>query len=227
MLFNWATIYHAQLTSGQDYTQLKPTTSIWLLEDALFSPETEEEMSKYLHLNFKPYDKNVRLYLSDHLDIHILQLPFFTKEQIIEDDKNRWLYFFKEGQNLELDNLPEKLKTKEIIKAMETLNHFSNDLKAYLLYQERLEAKRVASTWQSLLKQEKQKASEIQAAFDQEKQKASTIQAAFDQEKQKASTIQAAFIQEKQKMQAAADQKDSEIQKLKTLLNKYDKNQTF
>jgi predicted transposase/invertase (TIGR01784 family) len=43
MLFNWASIYHAQLTSGQDYTQLKPTTSIWLLEDALFSPETEEE----------------------------------------------------------------------------------------------------------------------------------------------------------------------------------------
>jgi hypothetical protein len=44
---------------------------------------------------------------------------------------------------------------------METLNHFSNDLKAYLLYQERLEAKRVASTWQSLLKQEKQKVSDI------------------------------------------------------------------
>lgn len=29
--------------------------TIWLLEDALFSPETEEEMRKYLHLNFKPY----------------------------------------------------------------------------------------------------------------------------------------------------------------------------
>jgi predicted transposase/invertase (TIGR01784 family) len=195
MLFNWATIYHSQLTSGQDYTQLKPTTSIWLLEDTLFSPESEEEMNKYLHLNFKPYDKNVMIYLSNHLDIHVLQLPFFRKEQIIEDDKDRWLYFFKEGQNLELDNLPENLKTKEIVKAMETLNHFSNDQKAYLLYQDRLEATRVASTWQSLLKQEKQKASEMQAAFIQEKQKAS-------------------------EMQAAAEQKDAEIQKLKTLLSK-------
>ena len=71
---------------------------------------------------------------------------------------------------------------------METLNHFSNDQKAYLLYQDRLEATRVASTWQSLLKQEKQKVFE---------------------------------------MQAAAEQKDAEIQKLKTLLNKYDKNQTL
>jgi predicted transposase/invertase (TIGR01784 family) len=208
MLFNWATIYHSQLTSGQDYTQLKPTTSIWLLEDTLFSPESEEEMNKYLHLNFKPYDKNVMIYLSNHLDIHVLQLPFFRKEQIIKDDKDRWLYFFKEGQNLELDNLPENLKTKEILKAMETLNHFSNDQKAYLLYQDRLEATRVASTWQSLLKQEKQKVSEMQAAFIQEKQKAFEMQAAFIQEKQKSS-----------EMQAAAEQKDAEIQKLKTLLS--------
>ena len=121
------------------------------------------------------------MYLSNHLDIHILQLPFFQTDKSIKDDKDRWLYFFKEGQNLELDNLPENLKTKEIVKAMETLNHFSNDQKAYLLYQDRLEATRVASTWQSLLKQEKQKVFE---------------------------------------MQAAAQQKDAEIQKLKTLLSK-------
>jgi len=76
---------------------------------------------------------------------------------------------------------------------METLNHFSNDQKAYLLYQDRLEATRVASTWQRLLKQEKQKTLEMQAAFVQEKQKVS-------------------------EMQATVEQKDSEIQKLKTLL---------
>ena len=82
MLFNWASIYHSQLTSGQDYTHLKPTTSIWLLEDALFSPVTKAEpllKNKYQHLNFKPYDVNVRIYLSDHLDIHILQLPFLIR----------------------------------------------------------------------------------------------------------------------------------------------------
>ena len=196
-----------------------------------------------------PY--NEKEFQDDKLSIiDVLQLPFFRKEQIIEDDKDRWLYFFKEGQNLELDNLPENLKTKEIVKAMETLNHFSNDQKAYLLYQDRLEATRVASTWQSLLKQEKHKASEMQAAFIQEKQKASEMQAAFIQEKQKASEMQAAFVQEKQKasemqaafiqekqkaseiqsafiqekqkaseMQAAAEQKDAEIQKLKSLLS--------
>jgi len=130
-------------------------------KDKLFSPEkgAVDQADKYLHLNFKPYDVNAKIYLSNHLDIHVLQLPFFKKEQLIQDDKDRWLYFFKEGQNLEINNLPKYLKTKEIMKAMETLNHFSNDQKAYLLYQDRLEATRVASTWQSLLKQ---KDSEIQ-----------------------------------------------------------------
>ena len=193
MLFNWATIYHSQLTSGENYTRLKPTTSIWLLEDTLFLPEKDaakSEQNKYLHLNFKPYDLNVNLYLSDHFDIHVLQLPFFKTDQFIKDDKDRWLYFFKEGQNLEIKNLPESIKTKEIIKAMETLNHFSNDQKAYLLYQNRLEATRVASTWQNLLNQEKQKVSEMQAAV----------------------ALKNSEIQ----------MKDSEIQKLKSLIHKYD-----
>jgi len=69
---------------------------------------------------------------------------------------------------------------------METLKHFSNDQKAYLLYQERLESKRVASTWQSLLKQ---KDSEIQRNV-------------FEIQK-----------------------KDSEINQLKSLIRKYEKNQ--
>ncbi|ETR65677.1 MAG: transcriptional regulator [Candidatus Magnetoglobus multicellularis str. Araruama] len=196
MLFNWASIYHSQLTSGQDYTQLKPTISIWLLEDTLFSPEKGAgnlEKSKYQHLNFKPYDLNVKIYLSNHFDIHILQLPFFSSDKMIRDDIDRWLYFFKEGHNIEIKDLPENLKTKEIMKAMETLNHFSNDQKAYLLYQERLEATRVASTWQSLLKQ---KDTEIQIKDSEIQIKDTEIQ-----------------------------MKDSEILKLKSLVRRYEKNQ--
>ena len=117
MLFNWACIYHSQLTSGKDYTQLKPTTSIWLLEDSLFSPNKKEFdllCDKYIHLNFKPYEPELNLCLSDHQNIHILQLPFFKTEKEIQSDKDRWLYFFKEGQNLDIDLLPETLNTKEI-----------------------------------------------------------------------------------------------------------------
>jgi len=203
MLYNWATIYHSHLTSGQDYTQLKPTTSIWLLEDKLFSPEKDavDQFDNYLHLNFQPYDVNANIYLSNHLEIHVLQLPFFKKEQLIQDDKDRWLYFFKEGQNLEIDKLPKYLKTKEIMKAMETLNHFSNDQKAYLLYQDRLEATRVASTWQSLLKQ---KDSEIQMKNSEILMKDSEIQTKDSEIQTKDSEIQ---------------MKDSEIKKLRSLIH--------
>jgi len=143
---------------------------------------------------------NVNIYLSDHLDIHILQLPFFDPKQFIRDDKDRWLYFFKEGHNIELKDLPENIKTKEIIKAMETLNHFSNDQRAYLLYQERLESKRVASTWQSLLRQ---KDSEIQRNISEIQKKDSEIQ----------------------KRDSEIQRRDSEINQLKSLIRKYEKNQ--
>jgi hypothetical protein len=52
-------------------------------------------------------------------------VPFIKTDEFIKDDKDRWLYFFKEGQNLEIINLSESIKTKEIIKDMETLNHLS------------------------------------------------------------------------------------------------------
>ena len=52
-------------------------------------------------------------------------MPFIKTDEFIKDDKDRWVYFYKEGQNLEIKNLPESIKTKEIIKAMETLSHLS------------------------------------------------------------------------------------------------------
>jgi len=156
ILYNWSCIYHSQLISGNDYTHLNPTTSIWLLEDTLYKPDKsqfDKLFDKYSHLKFKLYESELNFTLTDHLNIHILQLPFFRTEKSIKDDKDRWLYFFKEGHNLDIDSLPEKLNKKEIIKAMQTLQHFLKDQKAYLLYQERLEASRVESTWQSLIKE--------------------------------------------------------------------------
>jgi len=63
-----------------------------ILGSALFSPETsvkKVEKNKYLHLNFRPYDKNVNIYLSNHLDIHILQLHFFKTDQLIKDERKK------------------------------------------------------------------------------------------------------------------------------------------
>ena len=194
ILFNWACIYHSQLTSGEDYTQLKPTTSIWLLEDTMFTPDKsqiDKLFDKYSHIKFQPYETELNFALTDHLNIHLLQLPFFRTEKNIKDDKDRWLYFFKEGHNLDIDLLPKNLNTKEIIKAMKTLQHFVNDRNAYLLYQERLEASRVESTWKSLIKE-------------------------------KDAQIQRIAMEKDAQIQKIAMEKDVQIQKLQSLLQEYE-----
>jgi len=152
ILHYWASIYHSQLESGQDYSELKPATSIWLLEDYLFKPEgVNQNPDDFLHLNFQIFERNLQFSFSDHLDIHLLQLPFLQENTEIKTDKDKWLYFFKEGHNLDIKKLPKFLKTEEFIKAMETLTHFSHDQRAYLLYQERINAIREQATWQNAL----------------------------------------------------------------------------
>ena len=173
MIFNWSQIYSTQLARGNDYPSLKPTTSIWILENPLFVPKKESDNEKYLHLNFKLFDKKVKLNLTDHLNINVIQLPYFKTEADIKDDKDRWLYFFKEGHNLDPDNLPEALQTEEMFTAMKTLKHFSDDQKAYLLYQERLNAVRLELTWQNEIKRARVDLQEAQAKL---KEKEAQIQ---------------------------------------------------
>jgi len=55
-------------------------------------------------------------------------------------EKDRWLYLFKEGKNVDVDNPPEILNTKEMRQAMDVLRRFSENESDYLLYQSRLDA---------------------------------------------------------------------------------------
>jgi len=123
----------------------------------------------YLDLNFHVYEPNAKISLSDHLNIHVIQLPFFKKDTPIINDKQRWLYFFKEGQNLEADKLPNSLNTEEIKKAMKTLAFFSEDEKARLLYSERLEAEREALTVQRTIEKTQAELTKSQEALLQSK----------------------------------------------------------
>jgi predicted transposase/invertase (TIGR01784 family) len=142
ILLNWASIYQTQLQEENAYSKLKPTVSIWLMENTLFPADKDSDKDKYLHLNFKVYEPDLKIPLSDHLNIHVIQFPYFRTDYPITNDKQRWLYFLKEGQNLDIDNLPESLQTEEIIKAMRTLQHFSEDQRAYLNYLTRVDNER-------------------------------------------------------------------------------------
>ncbi|MGH8557714.1 MAG: Rpn family recombination-promoting nuclease/putative transposase [Methylococcales bacterium] len=116
MAYTWADIYSQQLQSGQDYRLLKATYSIWLLAENLIADED------YAH-NYKLRDEQGRMLL-DHGGIWVLELAKFDAETIATDQQ-RWLMFFKTGDQLDDANLPEWMNTEEMRKAMSTLKQLS------------------------------------------------------------------------------------------------------
>ncbi|MCP4400653.1 MAG: hypothetical protein GY801_25550 [bacterium] len=104
----------------------------------------------------------------------MLQLPKWRTPKKRPDARDRWLYFFKDGKQLDPAHPPELLRTKEMRQAMNVLADFSEKEKDYLLYEQRLEAERVELTWQEQLEQvlrESERRLQEQEREHQEKEK--------------------------------------------------------
>jgi hypothetical protein len=75
--------------------------------------------------------------LNDHCAIWLLELQKFTAPQI-ENEQQRWLRFFSEGEQLDDDaGLPDWMTTTEMRQAMSTLRQFSEKDRDYHAYQAR------------------------------------------------------------------------------------------
>ena len=131
IIYNWADIYCQQLKSGQDYKQLKPTYSIWLLAENLLTKDND-----YAH-HYKMRDEQGRA-LNRHGGIWLLELEKFHAQRIESEDQ-RWLKFFKDGEQLDDSALPDWMTTQEMKQAMNTLSLFSEKERQYDRYQARQE----------------------------------------------------------------------------------------
>ena len=130
MLYTWGDIYCKQLKSGDDFTNLKPTYSIWLL-----GKKAIKDDDKYIH-TYKLRDDTGKL-LTDHGGIWLLELEKFSAVHV-ENEQERWLQFFKKGDSLnDEQELPDWMNTQEMRQAMSTLRQFSEKDKNYFAYQAR------------------------------------------------------------------------------------------
>ena len=134
IIYTWTSIYHSQIKKGDDYHKLKPAISIWLIDGVLF-----KEIEDY-YLSFTLYNRKHKFVMTDHLAIHVLQLPKWPHDRSIQNEKEHWIYCFKEGKNVDIDNPPENMKTKEMRQVMKVMHGFSESQKKYLMYQSRLDA---------------------------------------------------------------------------------------
>ena len=194
ILYTWADIYSQQLQGGEKYHQLRPTYSIWLLGENLIKDDSD-----YIH-TFKIRDNKGRC-LNQHCGIWLLELKKFNAQQI-ENEQQRWLNFFKTGEQLNDNGLPDWMTTNEMRQAMSTLQQFSEKERDYHAYQARLNYLRQQGT--------------IEWERDNERQaKEEALQAKEAERQAKEEALQAKEAEHQAKEEALA-----EIERLKALLEK-------
>jgi predicted transposase/invertase (TIGR01784 family) len=143
ILYNWASIYTLSLKKGEHYHRLAPVISIWLLVDNLF-PKVE-----IAHIPFFLFSREAGIQLTDHCQVHLIQLKKWRWNGSMINDKARWLRFFKEGERLDPANLPQWMRTAEMQEAMDIVTAFAKEKENHFAYLSRMDRKRVAWTLQA------------------------------------------------------------------------------
>jgi predicted transposase/invertase (TIGR01784 family) len=148
--YGWADIYSQQLQSGDDYDELQPTYSIWILSDNLLPDD-----GLYVH-DYKLRDRAGNPLLENG-GIWLFELKKFHAQKVATEEQ-RWLRFLKEGEALDDQALPEWMSTREMEKAMKTLMQFSEKENDYHEYQAR----------QNFLRQQRTISKELEGALERE-----------------------------------------------------------
>ena len=127
LLYYWSSNYSKLLKKGEEYEDLTPVISINLLNFNL------NKFNKNVHSCYMIYDtKNARL-LTDHLQIHIIELKKFKfKNNDLKKDLNYWLGFFTTN-NME-EYMSEIVKEKPIME--EAHKRYNNFIRSRLMMSE-------------------------------------------------------------------------------------------
>ncbi|TXJ12725.1 Rpn family recombination-promoting nuclease/putative transposase [Brachyspira aalborgi] len=127
ILYYWSSNYSKLLKKGEEYEDLTPVISINLLNFNL------NKKSSNVHSCYMIYDtKNARL-LTDHLQIHIIELKKFKfKGNDLKKDLNYWLGFFT-NKDMEA-YMSEIVKEKPIME--EAHKRYNNFIRSRLMMSE-------------------------------------------------------------------------------------------
>jgi predicted transposase/invertase (TIGR01784 family) len=170
-LYYWAKLYSSQLQSGDQYELLQPVVSICFVDGLLFPA------SEAYHLPFRLWNPETQLTFSDHLAIHLLQLPNFRKsEQDLADPLDLWLYFLNNGKKLDPENLPGSLRVLEVEEAVRALKMLTHDEIERERYEAREKARRDALSWEKTLERWQQQATQNEQKATHFEQKATRLE---------------------------------------------------
>ncbi len=128
-LYHGTRLYQQQLASGEKYGELKPAILIAFLNYVQF-PDSDA-----YHLEFGLLEKRMHFPMTEDLSFHFLQLPRFSKaETELATELDKWLYFLRHAEKMNVDLLPAALQSAPLVQAMGVLNMLSQaeiDREAY------------------------------------------------------------------------------------------------
>jgi predicted transposase/invertase (TIGR01784 family) len=100
-----------------DYLELRPAISISFLDHVLFPRAAD------YHLRFRLLAEGRLFPFSEDLEMHVLELPKFTKAvEELESDLDIWLYFLRHAEKMDMEALPESMRKQPLVlRALEEL----------------------------------------------------------------------------------------------------------
>ena len=185
-LLYWARLYANQSQAGEGYDLLNPVVSICFLDWRLF-PQTDR-----YRLLFQVQESETKLVFSEHLAIHVFQLPNFKKgSDELTDSLDRWLYFLNNGEGLSPDSLPESIRIPEVEEAMSVLKALTEEEREWHRYFDREKARRDALNWQLSLERAQAEVERAQAEVERAQAEAERAQAEAEQAEAQAERVEA------------------------------------
>jgi len=138
VFYYWAVVHSQQLREGTDYGSLQDTISISFVNSVLFPQVPDHHLEFQLRSTQHP-----ELNFSGQQWIHVVELPKFQKKaEELTDPLDVWCYFLIHGAELDTDNLPPRLQTPAVRRAMEILQMFSQNEQERDRYEARLKFQR-------------------------------------------------------------------------------------
>jgi len=140
-----------QLDEGESYTRLRPSIGICILDAILFRAVPD------LHLDFRLLNKKHGVSLTDHLQIHLLELPKYrppSDNRKITDPIEQWCYFFRRAKTLTPEEITRRLPNPIFQEATGVLEMIARNPQQRSMYEARLKAERDAQAKLDYARQE-------------------------------------------------------------------------
>lgn len=139
LAFYVGSLFVGQLSQGESYQRLKPAIGICVLDGILFAKQPD------LHLDFRFRSRDATVSLTNHLQIHLIELPKYRPpldNGPITDPVEQWVYFFRQAQGLTPEQVAQRLGSPVFAEATGVLEMIARTPRERELYEARLKLHR-------------------------------------------------------------------------------------